>query len=291
MQQIPGREGRVTVDDNFVGLWRWSDKKDPVFAKLRESYDAALKVASEFAAKRGALARDKRLTADGQVDELMRWTKANALGAIAKGRKVAVQAARKEIDQRREKLQLEGPDKTDLAGVMMRQEIRTWLRGLSIDERSKLLGTDVDPLIALAVVEAPAPLSGVNEFTHDRLVNRAIDALHPGERDEIAELEQAVETVERAIGAARSGIVAGLRLSNREFERMLEGAPLEGMEPVYLKRQESGAVLAIFKGPSGMAERRPATNEDLAHGRWIIEDDPSTQLPSEWLGMHSGKAA
>lgn len=291
MKQVPGVEGRVSVNDSFVGLWEWSDRKEPIFGRLRSSYDDALKVAAEFGEKRGALAKDTRFTEEGRRDELKTWTAANALKPLAVARQVAIPAAKRELDQRREKLSLEGPDRSDLAGAVMRGEIRSWLRGMKIDERSQALNGDVDPLIALAVVEAPAALSGVNPATHKRLVSAAIDALHPGERAKIAELERALETTQRAVAAAEGGIKSELLVNSRTFSGWLEGAALESEAQIYLRKDDAGTVRAIFRGANGKAQTRTPTEDDLALGKWIKDDDPTTHIPQEWLGGAFSAAA
>lgn len=100
-------------------------------------------------------------------------------------------------------------DRTDVAGAMLRAELRTWLRGLSDAQRNKLMlqgemaQADMDPRIALAVVEDPSALSGVTPAQHQRLADRALAALHPEGAARLAEIDVAAEAVSDAYGAAR----------------------------------------------------------------------------------------
>ncbi|MDH4981243.1 hypothetical protein [Hyphomicrobium sp. D-2] len=283
LKSLPGQDGRITVNGRYVGTWQWGDKQNPIFAKLKDAYDSSLNVAREFGKRRQDLQSNEHLTDTGRKFELEKWARASALGPLAKARKLAIPAAKREIEARTNRLHVEGPDKSDLAGAVMRGEIRTWLRGLPAKGRSAVLDADADPLIALAIVEGPAALSGVSPSRHARLVEKAIDALHPGEREEVAELQKAVETVERMVSAAEVSMQSEFALTTRAFQSWLDGAPLEGVSRTFLK-QRDGHVYAFTRGADGQVKQEIASVDQITVGIWIKDDDPSTHIPKDWLG-------
>lgn len=291
LESLPGRDGRITVNDQYVGLWNWGDKRDPIFAKLKDAYDSGLNATREFGKRRGELEKNDHLTPEGRKFELEKWARASAIPSIAKARKLALPAAKRELEARVNRLHVEGPDKSDLAGAVLRGEIRSWLRGMSQKERAAVLAGDVDPLIALAIVEAPPALSGVIPARHQRLVEQAVEALHPGERAEVSDLQKAVETVERMIGAAEASMRQTFTMTPRAFQQWIDGAPLDGVSRTFLK-QRDGHVYAFTRGADGQVKQEIASVDQITVGIWIKNDDPSTHIPKDWLGGSVlGKAA
>lgn len=257
--------GRMTVGGGFVGAWQWAGREEPIFGTLRDAYDRALGAAAGFEAKRDEVKKSDKLTPKGIADELSNFARREVIPALAAATKVAIPAAKREIDKRRDLLVTEGPDKSDLVGALLRQEMRTYLRSLSTNERLAML-RDPDPVIALAVIEAPAPLSGVTQETHGSLVEKAIEALHPGELAAVTAIEKATETTERATGATKSVVAKALQMSERDIDQWIENGKAE-IEVPKLTRHD-GVVKVIRKNATGELVATPATPEEIAIGEF-----------------------
>jgi hypothetical protein len=135
-------------------------------------------------------------------------------GAIAYGEtREALRLARDRITELRGKMRGSAVDKTDLAGALLRQEIRGWLRSLDDAKRTAIVRSmePIDPDIALAIAESPAVLSGVTPEQKQSLLDASIAANHPREAHQIDDLERAVEAVESHV-----------RYATKKFERLAE---------------------------------------------------------------------
>src|SRR5947209_17176085 len=128
-----------------------------------------------------------------------------ALSYLVPGLHIArttIKRTKAEIAERRSKLKIEGPDKSDVAGAFRRMEIRTFLRDMKPDDQTKYFanyGDDLPADVAMAVLEVPAEVAGVPKSRHDLLVARALEAQHGPEMAAIAELEDAVAVAESAV--------------------------------------------------------------------------------------------
>src|SRR5262249_39481359 len=104
-------------------------------------------------------------------------------------------------------LTLKAPDPANLAAELGRQELRTYLRGLSQADRDAITRAEsLDPKLAEAILSAPIALSGVSQVHYDTLRNRAIEAQNPGVSENLREMEEAIGVLEKTISANREGI-------------------------------------------------------------------------------------
>ena len=99
------------------------------------------------------------------------------------------------------------PDPADLAAELGRQELRTWLRGPPQKERDEITRAEnLDPKLAEAILSAPIAVSGVSQMHFGRLRNQAIEAQNPCVSANLAEMEEAIATLEKTIAANREGL-------------------------------------------------------------------------------------
>jgi hypothetical protein len=259
--------GRMRVGNHYVGAWAWDSREGDTFKRLRGSYDAVLQTASGFVKKRDEVTKDARLTAQGQAEELEKWFRQSGLSSIAQAERVILPAAKRDAESRRANLTAAAPDKTDLAGAIMRQELRAHIRELSAQKRTALLN-DPDPVVALAVTEAPAMLSGVTPATHKRLTDKAIEALHPGELETVVELEKAIETLERAVKATGAEIRGELSVPPAAFAKMLEGVKDPKAEAPKLQRY-GDEIRVLTENGKGELIARKATAEEIQLGQFV----------------------
>jgi hypothetical protein len=146
------------------------------------------------------------LTESGIKGDLLGFA-AKELAPNLKRAKIAIDQAAREAADRRAALTLP-VDKADTYGLQRRAELRAYLRGLPEKERRDIGANfeKLDPEIVLAITEMPAPLSGMLETDHARLVEHALRAKHGEEIDRVRDLEEAVKVADGAVTAAREEI-------------------------------------------------------------------------------------
>lgn len=116
-----------------------------------------------------------------------------------------------------------GIDKSDVAGALMRQEIRTWFRSLDAAKRTAMLGVpeQLDPEIAQAVMTAPAFLSDISEAQLGKLQARAFVAQNPEAAKRFEQVEEAKEAISDAVRAASVSMMKGAGITESELAEML----------------------------------------------------------------------
>lgn len=187
---------------------------------LMSAYRVLNESADTYATKAAAIAADPNLTDLGRSSHGRDLFSTAALPALKQGR-AAVASAVAEIDNLRAKMAGSAIDKTDVAGALMRREMRDWLRGMDPAQRNALIvAGELPPAAALAVIEAPPALTGVSEQQHHALRALAVDALHPVEAAKIADYEQAVA----AVASAESHVVRTVNQSTPMADHQIDEA-------------------------------------------------------------------
>ena len=131
---------------------------------------------------------------------------------VAMGKAAAPELRRtlKVVAERREALKRERAtlakpniDKADAAAAVMRSEMRTYLRGLDMGERARVLITNPDPIMLAAVLEAPDALSGLNADTRAHVETAYVEANHADKVKAMADHDEALSVVAAAVGIAQ----------------------------------------------------------------------------------------
>jgi hypothetical protein len=131
----------------------------------------------------------------------------------------------------------------------------------------------LDPTVALAVIEAPAALSGAPQSVMTELHDRAIRAQHGEAVDQLLELENAIRIADEANEAGREAVMHDLEIYDRaKFDEL--AAPFENkVAPVRLRKsrdaQGNEKIIVVEPGyPESKTSRvRDARPEDLANGK------------------------
>lgn len=113
-----------------------------------------------------------------------------------------LEKAEKALAERRLRLGVPAPDKTDAAGATLRAEVRAHLRGLEPAERTALLMVNPSALVVSAVFEAPGFLSGVPDDVRARAEEAIIEGSAPEELARIEEEREAMGVVGMAMEIA-----------------------------------------------------------------------------------------
>jgi hypothetical protein len=265
-------KGRMTVRKSGgrrTRLWELGGSKNPTVKQLEAAYLAGLEAMDKAEARHAANKADPRFTPDGVRDDLLKFVLSDAVPALHKGR-MSIKKARAEVTERRSKLKIEGPDKTDVAAAFRRMEIRTRLREMKSDELTNYFaryGDNPPSEIAMAVIELPAEYSGVPQSRHDLLVERALDAQFGNEVAEIQEIEQAIEAAESSVEAARDEVRIEVGINDpAKFNEL--AAPIEAKHaaPWLRRRQGANGAAEVRVVDLNRGVERLATPEEIAEG-------------------------
>ena len=93
-------------------------------------------------------------------------------------------------------------DASDVTAAMLRQETRTYLRGLNDGERLKLLIDKPDPMMVTAALEGPTVLCGLTPETRTRVVQAYLQANYGQKLRAMDDLEEALAVVRAAVEIA-----------------------------------------------------------------------------------------
>jgi hypothetical protein len=209
-----------------------------------------------------------RFTPEGVKADALQFALSDLVPNLHKA-KQAVNKAKGEVAERRAKLKIEGPDKSDAAAAIRRTDLRLQLRSMKPDEQSQLfgrLGDNVPQEFAMAIMEVPPEFAGVPKSRQDLITARALEIQHGPEMAAINELEEAIATVEGALEAARDEvrIEAGVN-DPRKFDELAAPFEQKHAAPWLRKHKENGAeVIRVVDLDRGV--ERVATPAEIAQG-------------------------
>lgn len=121
-------------------------------------------------------------------------------------------------------------DPADLVGAVQRQEMRTYLRGLSDGERLKVLMENPDLRLVQAALEMPAALSGLRSDTRAHVVEAYMQAKHAKALKALDELEQVLELLGAAVEIVINEIRTNVRMTDAEFQAWFGVATANGAD-------------------------------------------------------------
>jgi hypothetical protein len=183
--------------------------------------------------------------------------------------KAQIDLAKKEVADRRAALKPAAIDKTDFAGALLRAEMRDWLRSKPTQkERDEFIRDNLeklDPEMARAFTELPAEVSGISPIQREMLAERALEAAHPGELEEIKELERAVQLADAAVNLGRDEIVREAEVSREDFDQLAE--PFEAKARPFPWLKKDGGSVSVIDLQRGVG--RVPTPEELANGQYF----------------------
>src|SRR5262245_46059574 len=191
-----------------IRLWAFNAAPGSLIAQLEQTYFAGLQCVDRAEERTRTNVVNGKFTPEGARDDLLQFALRDLVPALHKARQT-IKKAKAEAAERRSKLRLEGPDKSDAAAAVRRADIRSQLRAMKPEEQTQFFadfGDNVPPEVVMAIMEMPASLSGVPRSRHDLIRASALEARHGPEIAEIAELEEAVAAADSAVEAARDEV-------------------------------------------------------------------------------------
>ncbi|TPN57589.1 hypothetical protein FJ976_02830 [Mesorhizobium sp. B1-1-9] len=190
--------------ETLKSRWRpeWSDRPD--LKRLHGAFNKALHFIESLPAHRAELAKPGNLSPKGMNDSLRALAAEKVVPDL---RRAMWESERTANGLKNDLSRLAVPrqhDKTDVAGAMLRGEIRTMLRGMGHGERVGLVMSD--PAFLTAAFEGPAALSGLTEELRTDLERRMIEQAHGPAIEAINGAKAAVELTRAAIEMAVSTV-------------------------------------------------------------------------------------
>src|SRR5262245_59350583 len=161
-----------------VRLWEFDAKPGTLLARLEAAYMCGLDAVDRIEERARSNAASGKFTPDGLRDASLRFALSDLVPDLHRAR-TTIKKVRAEVAERKSRLKVEGPDKSDVAGAFRRMEIRTFLREMKSDEQARYfagLGDDLPVEVAMAVLELPPEYSGVPKSRHDLIAASALQA-------------------------------------------------------------------------------------------------------------------
>jgi hypothetical protein len=251
-----------------IKLWTFDAEPNTTFALLEQAYLSALDAVDRVEQRNRSSTASGKFTAAGVKDDVLKFALNELVPALHKAR-TTIQKAKAEVAERKSKLKVEGPDKSDIAGAFRRMEIRTLLREMNPDAQAKYfasLGDNIPPEVATAISELPPEFSGVPKSRHDLIAERALEAQHGPEIAEIAEIEEAIGIAEGCVEAGRDEVRLECGIQDTaKFNEL--AAPVESKYPApWLRKHiENGEEVIRVVDLEGGVEK-VATAEEIERG-------------------------
>jgi hypothetical protein len=267
----------------MIKRWNYNNPKSALVARLEAAYWAGLESVDLVEERSRSNKTNGKFTREGARDNVLNYALQELIPNLHKAR-LTIKRAKAEVAERKSKLKIEGPDKSDVAAAFRRMEIRTFLREMKSEERVKYFLSHGDNLpadVAMAVLELPPEYSAVTTTQHELLAHRVLAAHHGPEIAETAELEEAIAAAESTVETGRDEVrleVGGI--DKQKWDEL--AAPIEARHAAPWLRRRGAEVHVVDL--ERRVERKP-TDAELATG--IFTDshekflEAQTTLPVE----------
>ena len=263
---VTGLHGPVSTP---IRYWTFDAKPNTTLDKLEQAYFMALGSVDRVEERTRSNAATGRFTAEGLKVAALEFVLSEAVPSLSTGRRT-INKAKAEVAERKAKLKVAGPDKTDAAAAVRRSDIRTQLRAMKPEDQSKFFaqfGDDLPSEVATAIMEMSPEFSGVPKSRHDLITKRALEAQHGPEIAEITEIEEAIAVAEGAVEAARTEVRLECGVQEEaKFNELV--APIEQRDTaVWLRRRKnSSGAEEISVVDLARRVERIATPEEIERG-------------------------
>src|SRR5262245_33802024 len=99
-----------------IKLWPFDTKPDTTLAKLEAAYMSGLDAVDQIEARTRSSSTSGRFTAEGVKNDALNFAMSNLVPLLHRAR-TTIKKAKAEVAERRSKLKIEGPDKSDIAAA------------------------------------------------------------------------------------------------------------------------------------------------------------------------------
>jgi hypothetical protein len=235
----------------------------PLLGELK----AVLQASESFATNAASVKADAHLSVAGRNAKIETQVRA----ALRDMRELSapLDAKRAQLADVLAKIRPASFDKLDMAGALLRQEMRGAVKGMSLSERAAiLLGDHADVAFVDAVLEASPILSGLDSSLYEGVREQRLEGLFGAESLEAESLSTQIQESNAIFELARQDIEGASGLQPYEFAALAK-AVAERKDAVWLKRERdmNGAERVIVLEPKS-AKTRLAEPDDLRDGKF-----------------------
>ena len=265
------RDPPTNVARQAGAIFPWAfDHADGAHAlkRLERVYTDTLASMDSFDDRVAEISKNDSLSEKGRRQAVFNFAAGNVAPALKRGR-VEVFQARKDLEAQRAKLSTPPIDKSDFAAALVRQEIRQRIREMQPSERAMLsVGAPdetLDPMVAAAILEAPAHLSGFSDDAHRAVRDRSLREMNGDAVAEVDELAAAIEQVEDVLTKVHRAVVTDVAPDEADQKRFNEAVSAAGSSVVWLRKK--GAEVHVVDLES--LRQRPATLDEIKRGQFF----------------------
>lgn len=251
-----------------IKLWPFNAKPNTMLARLETAYMTGLDAVDRIEERTRNNTTSGKFTPNGVKDDALKFALKELVPDLHRAR-MTIQKAKVEVAERKGKLKVAGPDKSDVAGAFRRMRIGISLAEMKDDEQIKFFakyGDNLSDEVVMAILEMPPEFSGVPKSRYDLMTTKALEVQHGPQIAEIAELEEAVAAAESAVETGRDEVRLEVGTDERKFNEL--AAPIEAKHDApWLRRGKSSSgadeicVVDLDRGVE-----RPATPEEIERG-------------------------
>lgn len=188
--------------------------------------DRVFAIGDRFRNRQAEIEGDQKLSTMGRRAALAQAVRSDLMPELAKATRPIRKALGYAASQRAALSDPVRVDPTDLVGELRRQEIRTYLRGLSVGERIQAAHQLIqDDAGAAAILDAAPVLTGLPENIYGQLRTAVAERVNGPKLAELAGVEQDYQQGKAAADILLNDLVAASGLTAKAFGE--EMAPLE----------------------------------------------------------------
>jgi hypothetical protein len=271
---ITGMTGKTSRP---IPLWTFEPAEPrTTLARLEAAYQISLDAIDRAEERTLQSTASGSFTVEGVKADVLSYALNNLVPGLHRAR-LAIKKAKAEAAERRSRLRVEGPDKTDIAAAFRRMEIRTLLRDMKRDDQARYfagLGDNLPAEVASAILELPPEFSGVPKTRHDLIAASALQRQHGPEIAEIAELEDAIAAAESAVETGRDEVRLECGIQDQgKFDEL--AAPIEQKHaaPWLRRRRDASGDEQIRVVDLERGVERAATAEEVETGIFYRDYD------------------
>ena len=263
---LTGTHGPVS---RAIKLWPFKPQPNTMLARLETAYMSGLDAVDRIEARTRSNAASGKFTAAGVKDDALKFALNELVPALHRAR-MTIKKAKAEVAERKSRLKVEGPDKSDVAGAFRRMEVRTFLREMKSDDQTLYFANHGDNLpveVAVAILEMPPEFCGVPKSRHDLMATRALEAQHGPEIVEISELEEAIAAAESAVETGRDEVRLEVGIHDpAKFNELATPVEAKHDAPWLRRSKNSSGAEEIRVVDLDRKVERPATPEEIENG-------------------------
>jgi len=252
----------ATITNRYRKEWR----EDSGMRSITNALDGTLAAMERLRDKADGFKKSGRYSEAGMADEIRKFAITDPAPTLRKGQ-LAVESFRENLTRCRNDLKIPKPDKSDVAGAILRMDVRNWLRQCKPGEAAVILLGEGTPIeILQAAMEVPPAMIGTTPDLMAQIEASLMEIHHGPTLARIEEMDEAAavvrSTIEIALNDFRTVTMFDKQPDN-EFRHWL-GQAWRDTEQQHQRELENEA------------NRKRQESEDLARFSALLAPKPPT---------------